>query len=67
MFADTPWTIDPQPWIEQLPAQFAEHWPEEKRRTRLHAMGYDAYNLIAWRGDCLTQAERHWRPNPGHQ
>jgi len=47
MFADTPWTIDPQPWIEHLPAQFAEHWPEEKRRTRLHAMGYDAYNLIA--------------------
>ncbi|MCO4810666.1 MAG: penicillin-binding protein activator [Gammaproteobacteria bacterium] len=47
MFADTPWTIDPQPWIEQLPAQFAEHWPEERRRTRLHAMGYDAYNLIA--------------------
>jgi outer membrane PBP1 activator LpoA protein len=47
MFADTPWTIDPQPWIEHLPAQFAEHWPEERRRTRLHAMGYDAYNLIA--------------------
>ncbi len=47
MFADTPWIIDPQPWIEHLPAQFAEHWPEEKRRTRLHAMGYDAYNLIA--------------------
>ncbi len=47
MFADTPWTIDPQPWIEHLPAQFAEHWPDERRRTRLHAMGYDAYNLIA--------------------
>ncbi|MDH5617605.1 MAG: penicillin-binding protein activator [Gammaproteobacteria bacterium] len=47
MFADTPWIIDPQPWIEHLPAQFAEHWPEERRLTRLHAMGYDAYNLIA--------------------
>jgi outer membrane PBP1 activator LpoA protein len=47
MFADTPWTIDPQPWIAQLPAQFAEYWPDEKRSTRLHAMGYDAYNLIA--------------------
>jgi outer membrane PBP1 activator LpoA protein len=47
MFADTPWTIDPQPWIEHLPGQFAKHWPEERRRTRLHAMGYDAYNLIA--------------------
>jgi len=47
MFADTPWIIDPQPWIEHLPSQFAAHWPDEKRRTRLHAMGYDAYNLIA--------------------
>lgn len=47
MFADTPWTIDPQPWVEHLPDQFAKHWPEERRLTRLHAMGYDAYNLIA--------------------
>ena len=47
MFADTPWVIDPQPWIAGLPAQFAEFWPDERRLTRLHAMGYDAYNLIA--------------------
>ena len=47
MFADTPWVVDPQPWIEHLPAQFAEFWPEERRLARLHAMGYDAYNLIA--------------------
>lgn len=47
MFADTPWVIDPQPWIESLPGQFADFWPEERRLTRLHAMGYDAYNLIA--------------------
>ena len=47
MFADIPWLIAPQPWIERLPAQFAEHWPEERRLARLHAMGYDAYNLIA--------------------
>jgi outer membrane PBP1 activator LpoA protein len=47
MFADTPWVIDPQPWIEHLPGQFAEYWPEERRLARLHAMGYDAYNLIA--------------------
>ena len=47
MFADTPWVVDPQPWIAHLPAQFAEYWPEERRLTRLHAMGYDAYNLIA--------------------
>lgn len=47
MFADTPWVVDPQPWIEHLPAQFAEYWPEERRLARLHAMGYDAYSLIA--------------------
>ena len=47
MFADTPWVVDPQPWIAHLPAQFDEFWPEERRVTRLHAMGYDAYNLIA--------------------
>lgn len=47
MFADTPWIVDPQPWIAHLPAQFAEHWPEERRLARLHAMGFDAYNLIA--------------------
>jgi hypothetical protein len=47
MFADTPWVIDPQPWIAGLPEQFAEFWPDERRLARLHAMGYDAYNLIA--------------------
>jgi len=47
MFADVPWVIDPQPWIENLPQQYAEFWPDDRRLTRLHAMGYDAYNLIA--------------------
>jgi len=47
MFADTPWVIDPQPWIAELPGEFAEYWPGERRMARLHAMGYDAYNLIA--------------------
>jgi len=47
MFADTPWVIDPQPWIAHLPGEFAQYWPEERRLARLHAMGYDAYNLIA--------------------
>ena len=47
MFADTPWVVDPQPWIESLPALFNEYWPEQRRLARLHAMGYDAYNLIA--------------------
>lgn len=47
MFADTPWLIDPQPWIRNLPGLYAQHWPEERRLGRLHAMGYDAYNLVA--------------------
>lgn len=47
MFTDTPWVVDPQPWIRSLPGLFDEFWPEERRLARLHAMGYDAYNLIA--------------------
>ncbi|MDJ0904386.1 MAG: penicillin-binding protein activator [Woeseiaceae bacterium] len=47
MFADTPWIIAPQPWIEDLPALYSEYWPGERRLGRLHAMGYDAYQLIA--------------------
>ncbi|MBT8086640.1 MAG: penicillin-binding protein activator [Gammaproteobacteria bacterium] len=47
MFADVPWLIAPQPGIEQLLAKYAEYWPAERRLARLHAMGFDAYNLIA--------------------
>lgn len=46
MFADAPWLIDPQPWISELPAMYAEHWPQHRRLGRLHAMGYDAYHLV---------------------
>jgi outer membrane PBP1 activator LpoA protein len=47
MFADTPWIIAPQIWIENLPPLYAEYWPGERRLGRLHAMGFDAYQLIA--------------------
>lgn len=47
MFADTPWVIAPQAWIAHLPASFETHFPDERRLGRLHAMGYDAYQLIA--------------------
>jgi len=47
MFADAPWIVAPQSWIENLPALYNEYWPEERRLGRLHAMGYDAYQLIA--------------------
>lgn len=47
MFADTPWVISPQVWIEHLPPVFERNFPDERRLGRLHAMGYDAYHLIA--------------------
>jgi len=47
MFADTPWIIAPQPWIQHLPQVFDRNFPDEQRLGRLHAMGYDAYQLIA--------------------
>ncbi len=47
-FADTPWTIAPQPRIAALPATFDEFWPDEQSLllNRLNAMGYDAYTLV---------------------
>lgn len=60
-FADTPWLIAPHDWIQHLPGLYAEHWPEERRLGRLHAMGYDAYNLIgelhAARGGEMTELD----------
>jgi outer membrane PBP1 activator LpoA protein len=47
MFTDTPWIISPHSWIQHLPAIYQEHFPDERRLGRLHAMGYDAYQLIA--------------------
>jgi outer membrane PBP1 activator LpoA protein len=46
MFADTPWIISPPAWIAGYPDLYARYWPAEKRLTRLHAMGYDAYHLV---------------------
>ena len=46
MFADAPWIIGPQSWIQHLPVLFEQHWPEQRRLGRLHAMGYDAYYLV---------------------
>jgi outer membrane PBP1 activator LpoA protein len=47
MFADTPWIVAPQNWIQHMPDLYKEYWPEERRLGRLHAMGFDAYQLIA--------------------
>ncbi|MEX0976770.1 MAG: penicillin-binding protein activator [Woeseia sp.] len=46
MFADTPWIVSPPAWIADMPALYQEYWPDERRLGRLHAMGYDAYQLI---------------------
>ena len=46
MFAETPWVVSPPAWIADFPELFGEFWPAEKRLTRLHAMGYDAYHLV---------------------
>ena len=60
-FADTPWIVAPQGWIATLPDLYAEYWPEQKRLGRLHAMGYDAYNLVAElfaaRGGTITELD----------
>lgn len=47
MFADTPWLISPHAWMAGLPELYNEFWPAERRLGRLHAMGYDAYHLVA--------------------
>ncbi|MFQ5547598.1 MAG: penicillin-binding protein activator [Woeseia sp.] len=47
MFADTPWIISPHAWIADLPELYARFWPTERRLGRLHAMGFDAYHLVA--------------------
>lgn len=47
MFADTPWVVAPRPWMSHLPALYNEYWPDQRRLARLHAMGYDAYQLVA--------------------
>ena len=46
MFAETPWVVKPPAWIADFPELYGEFWPAEKRLTRLHAMGYDAYHLV---------------------
>ena len=45
-FADAPWVIAPPAWIADYPDIYGEYWPAERRLSRLHAMGYDAYHLV---------------------
>ncbi|HWM28516.1 MAG TPA: penicillin-binding protein activator [Woeseiaceae bacterium] len=60
MFADTPWIISPHAWLEELPALYNKYWPAEKRLGRLHAMGYDAYHLVAELFSARTEPMREF-------
>ena len=47
MFPDIPWIIAPDGQSIQLRNTLAKHWPvQAERRSRLYAMGFDAYRLI---------------------
>jgi len=47
MFPDIPWIIAPDGQSIELRQTLAKHWPTQaERRSRLFAMGYDAYQLI---------------------
>ncbi|MFK7885641.1 MAG: penicillin-binding protein activator [Gammaproteobacteria bacterium] len=47
VFADMPWVIAPDQNLSDVQRAFARHWPSRvSRRSRLYAMGYDAYRMI---------------------
>ena len=61
MFPDIPWIIEPDGQSLAVRETLAQHWPAQaKRRSRLYALGFDAYRLIPllngdarWRADAL--------------
>jgi outer membrane PBP1 activator LpoA protein len=47
MFPDMPWVIAPDGLSLDVRKTLAEFWPDQaKRRSRLYALGFDAYRLI---------------------
>ena len=62
MFADAPWIVSPPTWIADYPELYREYWPAERRLARLHAMGYDAYNLV---GSLFNAGELGMEPLQG--
>lgn len=47
MFPDTPWVIAPDGLSVELRETLQRYWPEQaERRSRLYALGFDAYRLI---------------------
>jgi outer membrane PBP1 activator LpoA protein len=47
MFADMPWVVDPDPLTQSVQQTLDSYWPDQaRRRARLLAMGFDAYQLV---------------------
>jgi outer membrane PBP1 activator LpoA protein len=47
MFPDIPWILQPDDETRRIRNILAKYWPTQaERRTRLHALGYDAYQLM---------------------
>lgn len=47
MFPDVPWIVEPDGQSLEVRAALERHWPAQaKRRSRLYALGFDAYRLI---------------------
>ena len=47
MFVEIPWILDPGVGSSAAQAVLTRNWPNEAaRRTRLHAMGFDAFRLV---------------------
>jgi len=59
MFPDLPWIIEPDGQSIAVRETLAEHWPgQARRRSRLHALGFDAYRLIP-----TLNSDAQWRTN----
>jgi len=59
MFPDIPWIIEPDGQSIAVREALAEFWPgQAKRRSRLYALGFDAYRLIP-----TLNSDARWRAN----
>ncbi|MFQ5635102.1 MAG: penicillin-binding protein activator, partial [Gammaproteobacteria bacterium] len=57
MFPDIPWIIEPDGQSEVVRETIARHWPgQANRRSRLYALGFDAYRLIP-----TLNSDARWR------
>jgi len=45
-FADAPWVVGSASQLQDFPSTYKDYWPTQRRLARLHAMGFDAYQLV---------------------